>query len=342
MNRLAPLLLAGTLAGTLIVGFTPRAADATSLQMPRANAVVDTDTVRLGDIFDGLEPAMAERTVMVAPMPGRTTVLDAPTLARLAAANGIAWRPVGGADRVEIVRASHEIGAAEIADALKAAAIRAGAPDTIQVTLDNRSLQINLPASAERSFAFDKVQWDAARNRVQAELVAPAPGGKSAPILRQQLGAKAVDNVEIPVLTRRIAPGEIIADADVAYLSLPRDRVNAESVIDAAALVGNTPRRPVAPNMPVRAKDVRSPIVVPKGGVVVISLQTNTMALTAQGRALEDAGLGETVRVMNTTSGRMIEGKVSGPGIIQVDPTGMPLASPHVTKPAKATRTAAR
>lgn len=346
MKRLARLLLAGPiLAGTLMLGAAPDRADAAtvgaSLVIPKANAVVEADIVRLGDLFEGLDPALAERPVATAPAPGRRAAFDAPALARLAAAHGIAWRPSGGADRVELVRASHEIGPAEIADALKLAAMRAGAPDGLEVTLDNRSLAVHLPVGVERSFALEDVRWDAARNRLQADLVAPAPGGGPT-VIRQTIGARAVDVVQVPVLTRRIAPGEIISDADIAFVAMARDRLGANAITDIGGLVGNTPRRGVAVNQPVRTHDVRTPVVVRKGALVVIALKTPTMALTAQGRALEDGGLGETIRVSNTASARIVEATVVGSGMVTVEPTGMPLASPVTTKPAKALRTAAR
>ncbi len=341
MNRLAALLV----AGTLLAGVVPAPAGAAPMLdariAPRASAVVDAATVRLGDLFEGLGPELAERPVTTAPAPGRRASFDAPALARLAAAHGIAWRPTGGADRVEVVRASHEIGAAEIADALKLAAMDAGAPDTIDVSLDNRSLTLHLPADAERSFAFENVRWDAARNRLQADLVAPAPGAGPA-ILRQAVGARAVDVLEVPVLTRRIAPGEIIVDADIAWMTVARDRLGADAVTDLAALVGHTPRRAVAPNQPVRTRDIRTPVVVAKGGFVTIALKTSSMALTAQGRALEDGGLGEVIRVVNTASGRMVEATVAGNGLVTVEPAGMALALPSATKPAKALRAAAK
>lgn len=332
MKRLAALLL----AGSLIAGVTPAAAS-TGIA-PRPAAVVDADTVRLGDLFAGLDAALADRPVTTAPAPGRRALFDAPALARLAAAHGVAWTPAGGADRVEVIRASHMIGAAEIADALKSAALDAGAPDTLEVSLDNRSLELHLPASVERGFLLENVRWDAARNRLQADLVAPAVGE---PVIRQTVGARAIDMVEVPVLTRRVAPGEIITDSDVAYLTVARDRLGARAVTEVAALVGHTPRRAVAPNQPVRVADIRTPVVVAKGAIVTIALRTPTMALTAQGRALEDGGQGEVIRVANTSSGRMLEVTVVDGGLVTVDPAGMPLALPVATKHAKAQRAAA-
>ncbi len=65
----------------------------------------------------------------------------------------------------------------------------------------------------------------------------------------------------------------------------------------------------------------QDPVVVAKGSLVTIVLKTPTMILTAQGRAVEDGGRGDVIRVMNTRSKKIVEGVVSRPGTVSVEPT---------------------
>jgi flagella basal body P-ring formation protein FlgA len=124
--------------------------------------------------------------------------------------------------------------------------------------------------------------------------------------------------IEVPVLNRVLAPGETIAAHDLDIIELRSDAVSAALVTDASELVGKTARRALRPNQPLRAADIRTPVVVKKGDLVTIVLEAPALRLTVQGRAVEDGGQGATIRVANTNSGRTIEAVVTGPGTVAV------------------------
>jgi flagella basal body P-ring formation protein FlgA len=42
------------------------------------------------------------------------------------------------------------------------------------------------------------------------------------------------------------------------------------------------------------------------------------MRLTAQGKALEDGGMGAAIRIANTKSGRVVEAVVTGPNLVDI------------------------
>lgn len=44
--------------------------------------------------------------------------------------------------------------------------------------------------------------------------------------------------------------------------------------------------------------------------------------LSAKGKALENGGLGDTVRVMNTQSKSVVQGTVTGPETVSIAPAG--------------------
>lgn len=309
MKRFASLIL----ASLLLTG----AAHAATLKPDNA---VNEDQLRLGDLFTGLPADQADRIVGQAPAPGRSQTLDAVALARIAAAFGVDWRPTGGGDRVKIERASVTIGAELIQEALVQALRDTGAPDGIDVALDNRSLSLSLPAGNDGSVRVENLAYDAVRNRVSADLVAPASGPE---LIRQTVGARAAVMVEVPVLARRLMPGDVITDSDLQWTKQARDRVGSDVAQTADALVGKTARRGVAPNQPVHLRDIREPIIVQKGQLVSILLQTSTMTLTAQGRALTDGSSGEVVRVINTASNRTIDAVVAGPNLVAVQAAGV-------------------
>jgi flagellar basal body P-ring formation protein FlgA len=93
-------------------------------------------------------------------------------------------------------------------------------------------------------------------------------------------------------------------------------------VLDMHELVGKTPRRLLRAHEPLRSFDVETPVVVHKGDLVTILLETATMRLTAQGKALEDGSLGAGIRIANTKSSRVIDAVVVAPNLVKVAPTG--------------------
>jgi flagella basal body P-ring formation protein FlgA len=317
MRRLAAILIAATL-------LTAPQAGAAAL---KPNGVVSAPQVVLGDLFDGLPPELAPRVVTNAPAPGATLTLDAVALLRIASANGVAWRPVGLGETVQLRREAAQIPQATIQDSLRQALVQAGTGANVDIQLDNRSLALFLPSGSDLSVRVENLAYDSVRGRLSADLVAPADGPE---LLRQSVSGRAIDMVELPVLNRRLATGEMVTDADISYVNLPRDRVVAGAIASADELVGKSMRRTVAPNQPVNARDVREPVVVVKGQAVTIVLESPSMQLSAQGKALSDGGQGELVRIVNTASSRVIEATVAGPNLVTVRPAG-PMAAMQQT-----------
>jgi flagella basal body P-ring formation protein FlgA len=77
-------------------------------------------------------------------------------------------------------------------------------------------------------------------------------------------------------------------------------------------------KRPLQADLPLHAGDVREPIVVAKGSLVTLVVQSPTMTLTSKGRAMENGARGESIRVQNTQSKIVVEGEVVSSGTVRV------------------------
>ena len=130
--------------------------------------------------------------------------------------------------------------------------------------------------------------------------------------------------VQVPVLSRQVAPGETIGRQDIGWSRVRADRLARNVVASAEDLIGMSPRRPVGVAQPVRSDELRTPVVVAKNSLVVVKLRTDRMLLTAQARALENGAQGELIRVMNTKSNTVINAMVVDSGTVQVPDTGLP------------------
>src|SRR5262249_13961339 len=164
-----------------------------------------------------------------------------------------------------------------------------------------------LPPAVPATVAIQQLAIDSNSGRFSATIVAPAQGPVAA---RVTVYGESFTTIELPVLARRGAPGEIIMADDIAWIDVRSDRVGANVVSDQAQIVGKMPRRPIRANEPIRTNDLQVPIAIKKGTVVSVVYSTGAMTLTIQGRAMEDGPLGGPVRVMNTKSNRVIDAVV--------------------------------
>jgi flagella basal body P-ring formation protein FlgA len=130
--------------------------------------------------------------------------------------------------------------------------------------------------------------------------------------------AGAETTVEVPVLARALGLGDVIAESDIAWVTLPFAKVPRNAITDASDLVGMSPKRLVKPGAPVRDGDVAPPIVVPRNATVVLVFATANLTLTAKGKALENGAVGDRVRVENLQSEIVVEGLVQADGTVAV------------------------
>lgn len=84
-------------------------------------------------------------------------------------------------------------------------------------------------------------------------------------------------------------------------------------------IVGKRTLKDFYPGEPIRLSDVDDPIVLKKGDVVKIVFQKPGLMLTTKGVAKEDGHIGDTVRVMNLTSKKIIHCRVKNNDIVVTD-----------------------
>lgn len=287
----------------------------------RAASVVEDDVVRLRDLFDGIQdPALAETPVARAPKPGASIDVGARWLAAVALAHDLPWQPRSRYERVNLRRDSHEIQSAEIENALMAALADQGMDGEVRLAIDNPGLRLRLPKQSERSLRVARLTLDPASGRFLANVVAPAQGEPQASL---SITGRALEMTEVPVLTRRVNPGEVIRARDIEWMSVQANRLTRTTVVDAATMIGMSPRRPIRAQDMVRSTDLETPVVVTKNTLVTIRLQTTRMQLSAQGRALEDGAEGDVVRVMNTKSNTTVNAIVIDAGTVVVAPAAV-------------------
>lgn len=291
----------------------------------KATTSVDGDVIRLGDLWDNLG-AKGDTAIAAAPQPGKRVVLEARWLAAVAQAYGIDWRPATAFERSVLERAGQTVDLRVIETEIREALAMEGLPPDSEVELGNRNaLSIVVPANAPADVAVRDVMWDPRMNRFSAVVEVPA-GSPTA--TRVRITGRAYATARVPVLNRLVARGSTITEADIEWVEVRETQMRTDVATSPDQLVGQEPRWQIRQGVPVRLSEVQRPVLVQRNSMVTLVLKTPFMSLTAQGKASEDGGKGDVIRVTNLQTKRTIEGVVDGPGTVSVA-MGGPRALAH-------------
>lgn len=119
---------------------------------------------------------------------------------------------------------------------------------------------------------------------------------------------------ETLIATRLIRASEVIRPGDVA----PGQTSVPGAAHDPASVVGMEARVALYPGRPVRLSDVGPAAVIERNQIVLLHYQSGALRIATEGRALERAGPGDRVRVMNLSSRSTVSGLVTAGGTVEV------------------------
>jgi len=310
-----------TLMAIIALGLWFLAAAAWAQPAPRPVALVESDTIRLADLFENSGP-QGGVSLGAAPGPGRRIVIEAAQLATIARMHGIAWRPISGQERSVVERPGRPLSRDEILDGLRTELVRLGMDAESEIEIPGFSPPL-VPIAALAQIVIEAPHFDPQTQRFSATLAVLADGMASQ---RQRLTGRAVTTVPVIVATRRLAVGDVVQPSDARPIRLRAERVRPGVADRMEQVVGQQLRRPIATELPFHTADLSPPHLVARNGAVTLVLEAPGLTLTAQGRALEAAPRGALVPVMNLASRTVVEAEVIGPGRVRVAMGAVPMA----------------
>ena len=278
----------------------------------KSEALVQGANLTVGDLFDDAG-RHAEYALAPAPAPGKTMILRVRDLTRVASTFGIDWQPETGLEQITISSARQSIDRAELLKALNLAA----GDIQVDLQLPDHLNNFAVPAGRAGELAVETISIDDTKQSFTARVALPtADGGQRV----ETLTGRAFRLIEVPVLKSAMKSGDLIGNADIEYLRLRRDVVPADTLLNAEQLIGKTPRRTAAAGKALQAMDLDAPMLVRKGQLVTVTLKNGPIALSLQGRAMQNGGQGDAVRILNTSSNQVVEGVVTGNQTVAVEP----------------------
>ncbi len=276
----------------------------------RESLVVEGPQITLGDLFE-LSGANGGTVLARSPAPGSRIALDVNYVRQIAADHELDWANASGLLRLTITRASRVVDAGELTGMIEGELFaREGGQHEVQ--LANTNLALHAPLDTIGGPQIHSFNYDPRSGMLSADIVA---WDGAEPV---RVTGRAYQTIDIPVLARPIAAGEIVAADDVRWVSQRGDRVRPDSVLNPDEIIGRQARRALRASEPLRGYDLQQAILVNRGDLVTLVFEARGIQLSVRARAMENAANGELARFVNLQSNRTVEAMVDGPGRARV------------------------
>lgn len=120
------------------------------------------------------------------------------------------------------------------------------------------------------------------------------------------------------VLSRGIAAGETLAEADISTAQRDAARIAGAVLADPAAAIGRVARRTLQAGSLLSASDLVAQRLVRRGDSVALVSRSGAVEVRVAGKALGDAGENERLSVENLASRKVVQGIVAANGDVFV------------------------
>ncbi|KEQ05804.1 MULTISPECIES: flagellar basal body P-ring formation chaperone FlgA [Pseudorhizobium] len=133
------------------------------------------------------------------------------------------------------------------------------------------------------------------------------------------IAAPAAAEMGTAVIPKQIIyPGEEISAGVVEEVEVTNPKLAGEYARSINEVTGMVSTRTLLPGRTILLSGLRAPYAVRRGSSVRLGFNIGSMTISAAGTPLQDASIGDIVRVRNNDSGIIVSGTVMADGTIQV------------------------
>lgn len=176
----------------------------------------------------------------------------------------------------------------------------------------NESIDTNSP----ESFKVDVIEVSPDKTNIKAKVLYQLGKQEKTVLVRGR-----IDNlIEIPVLNKSLHYGDIITQDDIEWQKVS-DRKSGRFLISKPEdLIGRQPKgKYIRAGVPINQQDVIMPVYVEKGSFVTVNYHSGKVELTLKAKALDKGHKGDTIRVLNETSHKIVYATVEGPSLVVME-----------------------
>ena len=290
---------------------TPALADL----MVRERVRIQGDYIHAGDIFAGSDD-VADTILREAPEPGGRLVITRRDLAAFAQQIAKPLELPAYLQRVIVERDGLALSKEMIADHIFEAALNAGADSNSRIQIFGGTNSVMLPIGYGLSdIEITRFDYNDINGRISADLAIPTGANRYKSLA---INARLEAVRMVPTLNTTITPGQLITADDIEWRKFAANRVGRSVVQSENDLVGLTVRRALKPGALIRSSDIERALMIKKGAIVTMIYKHGGIALTAAGRASENGGAGDIIRLTNNKSGQAVEARILSPDRVEV------------------------
>lgn len=118
---------------------------------------------------------------------------------------------------------------------------------------------------------------------------------------------------------RPLKSDEIIDGQDLKTVRMRTHQFSHPFITDREEVIGKSAARPLPADVPFRAGFLKAPVLIKKGDRVMIEAKRGGLSIQAYGVTKSSGRIGQTVMVSNLDSGRELQARIVGPGLVQVE-----------------------
>jgi flagellar basal body P-ring formation protein FlgA len=297
----------------------------------KAIAVVESDSVRLSDLVEGMD-MRGDMALFGAPQPGQAGAISTSRIISAARDHGIAGIETGGLSSVVVRRAGRRISPEDIAAALKQVLVRDHQVVTdAELELTSGQMEVTVEASSTEAVSIRSMNYSGSSGRFEATFV--VPGNRALELQPARIVGTVADVARVPVLTRAILKGDVVSISDFTMERRRRSEMNGDVVTDATKLADTVAKRALPRGTIMRDADVQRPDAIDRNAAVTLVYEQPGLQLTLRGRALQAGTLGDVIQVQNVTSKKIVEGTITAPGRVTVAPGSAPALTASASRP---------
>src|SRR5215470_4683024 len=316
-----PLLIAAALL-TLATSATAQdkrqeKSDVIAPPVLRANVVVTSDIVRIGDIIDNAGSA-GRTAIYRAPDPGTTGTLPVNQVINTLRTHQVIGVDTQNLREISVTRQARSLDASDIEQAVARALERRnglGDAANIALTFDRAPGDVRLDAANSGALNPVAVHYDQRFGRFDVTFEIANEAGLAPAKLRYS--GTAVETVEAAVLARSLERNEVVKASDVMMERRPKAEVGPDGLTRDRA-IGMQARRQLRAGQALKGADLAKPDLVQRDQGVTLIYETAGIYLTVLGKALDGGTEGDVVNVLNLQSKRTVSGVVVGRGRVAI------------------------
>lgn len=313
INKYIPFLL-------LTLLLLPAPARALVIQF-HGETVVSERSIRLGDIayitpVGGKAAIWMDKEVARSPDPGEKKLISSQSviaaLSRVPGADTIKWQ---GSSNVTVIRESI------IIDRQKIEAIIAGFLHDNLFRLPQAALRFQIIRAPERiTLPTGKLEYQVIPSN--QEII-----GSSSFAIIFLIDGKTVANhtvrgkleaiAQVVVASSRIRKGEIITPEKLQLTEIDISRIDSPYRLP-RQVIGMQAKRTITSGKPLTSRNVEAPPLVRRGELVRIIAKSGQMQISSTGIAAMDGRPGDSIRIRNIQSNKLIHARVQSPGVVTV------------------------